>query len=45
MIDPHDDDDIVVNKIRKRYMLTEKAFIDFVYDIRNQIIDGGLTTP
>lgn len=45
MIEPYDDDYMVFNKITKRYMLTEKAFIDFGYDIRNQIIDGGLTTP
>lgn len=42
---PYDDDNMVFNKITGRYVLTENAFIAFGYDIRSQIVQGGMVSP
>lgn len=42
---PYDDDYMVFNKITGRYVLTENAFIAFGYDVRAQIIQGGMVSP
>ena len=42
---PYSDDYMVYDKITGRYVLTEAAFIEFGYDIRSQIIDGGMASP
>lgn len=42
---PYSDDYMVYNKVTGRYVLTEAAFIDYGYDIRSQIIDGGAVGP
>lgn len=44
-IEPYNDDYMIFNKLTGRYVLTEQAFIDFGYDIRSQIISGGMTSP
>ena len=44
-IEPYNDDYMIFNKVTGRYVLTEQAFIDFGYDIRSQIISGGMTSP
>lgn len=42
---PYDDDYMIFDKLTGRYMLTEQAFLDYGFDIRSQIIDGGYTSP
>lgn len=44
-IEPYSDDYMVFNKITGRYVLTEQAFIDFGYNLRDQIIEGGMVAP
>ena len=44
-IEPYNDDYMIFNKVTGRYVLTEQAFIDYGYDIRSQIISGGMTSP
>ena len=44
-IEPYSDDNMVYDDITGRYILTEKAFTDFGYDLRSQIMDGGYTSP
>ena len=44
-IEPYNDDYMIFNKLTGRYVLIEQAFIDFGYDIRSQIISGGMTSP
>lgn len=44
-IKPYNDDYMVFNKITGRYVLTEQAFIDFGYNLRDQIIEGGVVAP
>ena len=44
-IEPYSDDNMVYDEITGRYILTEKAFTDFGYDLRSQIMDGGYTSP
>lgn len=44
-IQPYNDDYMTFNKLTGRYVLTEQAFKEFGYDIRSQIIEGGMVTP
>lgn len=44
-IEPYNDDYMIYNKLTGRYILTEKAFTDFGYNLRAQIVRSGTANP